>query len=255
MSERNAQTINLHNLSSLAVEHLLAESLDGTHKVMDEDTLCLYDISQFEMAEYQSLIIQKTGQMYKSGVTTNGLLEDYAATLNSYHASTRLVADVLQYKHKIPYVIGERGVVPLDGYSKRPTTWIVLNHVLRVAYDNQLSLVHLVNHNDLVLSVSMTRGIFEKQLLRAASIFQFKLTLHIGRMKEYRNCYRMPSFSPPNIFMERFERLNYEEPPCTYFEAEQMVRLYHEKKRVKEILGEGNPYYDEYLDLIRDQLF
>jgi hypothetical protein len=254
MTGNESRVINLFNLGPEEVKELLKNSMDGKHKGMDDETLCLFDLSQYRLLPYQALIIQKDGQMYKSESPTNQLLEEFSLVFNNFHESTRLAAAILKYKKKIPYVIGERAIMPLGGYTKNPTTWIVLNHIRRVDYDTTLGTAHLVNHHNLVLSIAMTRDMFENQLLRTASIFQCKLTLHIGRMKEYRHGYQTSTFSSPNILSERFERLNYEEPPCTYFEAEQMVRLYLEKKRSKEIQGAGNPYYDDYLNSIRRQL-
>ena len=248
MQDIEIQMLSLNDLSRLKVEILLDESLDGAHKFMDDYTLCLFDISEYKIDDLRTILIQENGVMYYSHRTTNLLLEDYSDSWNHVHERTRLAAAVLGYHQKIPYVIGERCIIPLDGYTKKPTTWIVANHVVRMSHCGLDNILHLTSRKSIVLSISMARTGFEDQILRAVHILKFKLALHYGQMKEYKYAYRSPHFRPMSILTAPFEQSSYESPQMTYHEAEMKVRDYLEKKRVKKALGEDNPYYDDYLE-------
>lgn len=248
MQDIEIQMLSLNDLSRSKVEILLDRSLDGEHKFMDDYTLCLFDISEYEIDNLRTILIQENGMQYYSHRTTNQLLEDYSNSWNHVHERTRLAAEVLGYHQKIPYVIGERCIIPLEGYTKKPTTWIVANHVVRMTHDGLENILHLTSRKSVVLSISMAKTIFDVQISRAVHILKFKLALHHGQMKEYQYAYRSPHFRPMSILSVPFEQSSYAFPQLTYYEAEMKIREHLEKKRVKKALGEDSPYYDDYLE-------
>lgn len=248
MQDIEIQVLPLNDLSHSEVERLLDRSLDGEHKFMDDYTFCLFDISEYEFGDLRSILIQKNGVMYYSHRTTNQLLEDYAYSLNYIHERTCLIAAVLGFHQKIPYVIGERCIIPLDGYTKKPTTWIVANHAVRMSYDRIENVLHLTSRRNVVLAFSIAKTVFEDQLLRAVQILKHKLALHHGQMKEYQYAYRSPHFRLHSILSAPFEQTSFETLELTYFEVEMQVREHLEKKRVKRALGEDNPYYEDYIE-------
>lgn len=248
MRDVGVQVLSLNDLTRSKVEVLLEESFDGEHKFMDDYTFCLFDISDYRVADLRSIVIQKNGVMYFSKRTTKHLLDEYSLSFNHLHERTCLAASVLGFHQKIPYVIGERCVIPLDGYTKKPTTWVVANHAVRKSYDRLDNILHLTSRRNVVLSLSTTKNVFDDQILRAVQILKFKLALHHGQMKEYQYTYRNPHYRPMSILSMPFEQISFETPDLTYFEAEMKVREYLERKRVKKALGEGNPYYEDYLE-------
>lgn len=248
MQDIEIQMLSLDDLSRSKVEILLGESLDGEHKFMDDYTFCLFDISEYGIEDLRSILIQRNGVLYHSQRTTNQLLEDYSNSLNHVHEQTCLAATVLGYHQKIPYVIGERCIIPLDGYTKKPTTWIAANHVVRTSHNRLENVLHLTSRMNVVLSITMTKTVFDDQILRAVHILKFKLALHRGQMKEYQYAYRSPHFRPMSILSDPFDQVSFESPKLTYYEAEMKVREHLEKKRVKKALGEDNPYYEDYLE-------
>lgn len=241
------QVLPLNDLSRSKVECLLERSLNGEHKVMDDFTFCLFDISEYEIEEWRSILIQKNGDMYRSFRTTNQLLEDYADEFYHIHERTCLVASVLGYHQKVPYVIGERCIIPLDGYSKKPVTWIVANHAVRVTYNRLNNVLHLTSRRNMVLEFSIARTVFEEQISRSVDIMKYKLALHKGQVKEYQCFYREPRIRVHSILSVPFEQSSFKTPDLTYFDVEMKVRDYLEKKRVKLALGEDSPSYDDYL--------
>lgn len=252
MQSKEIHVLDLCNLNKSKVLNLLERSLDGTHKLMDSFTFCILDIREYDFESLNAIIIQWDGVMYKSPHTSTQLIEIFSESLNNSHEATCLAVSVLGYKQKIPYVLGERGIMPLEGYTKKTTTWITLNLASRSSFDCENDRVHLKSIKGIVLTIAMSKAMFEKQLVRTAEILQFKLVLHLGSMKEYMYCYRMPDFMPANILSHEVEKLDFTQPTYTYFEVEQKVRLHNEKKRVKKALGEGNPYYEDYLAIIEN---
>ena len=75
MQDIEIQVLPLNDLTHSEVECLLDRSLDGEHKFMDDYTFCLFDISEYEIEDFRSILIQKNGVMYYSQRTTNQLLD------------------------------------------------------------------------------------------------------------------------------------------------------------------------------------
>lgn len=245
-----SHVIDLSNLNLPVVLNLIERSLEGRYMSMDENTLYLLDVSEFSKAEYRSILIQRCGMMYKSLATTNKLLNDFSEELYSAHDVTNLVAESLGYKQKVPYVVGDRAIVPETGYTKKPASWLVLNHVQRASFNVEEKLVHLTCHTGFSLDIYMSKKQFEDAVCRAAHIYKIKSVLHNQIMLSYNYYYQRPSFKPKNIFDDKLMRLSYEYPDYTYNEVLQQILQTVVTKHLKEILGDGNPFFDEYKEKI-----
>lgn len=252
----NAQGPQSHvtDLSSLnlsAVQKLLEKSLDGNYVEVTDDTFYLLDVSTFQGVGYQSILIQRCGMMYKSLETTNKLLENFSKKQFSAHEVTNFVAETLNYKQKIPYLIGDRAVIPDIGYTKKPASWLVLNQVQHSSFNFEKKLVYLSSQTGFNLVIYMSKDQFEKQVERAAHIYKIKLILHKQMIKSYRYCYQMPLLKGANIFDEAVERVSYAYPCYTHNEIIQDMKERVVTKKLKEVLGEGNPFYDDYIQKMK----
>lgn len=238
--------IDLSNINLQVVQNLIERSLEGKYMSMDENTLYLLDVSDFYEVEYRSIIIQCCGTMYASFQTTNQLVKKFSNDLFSAHEATSLVAESLGYKQKVPYVIGDRAIVPETGYTKKPASWLVLNHVQRASFNVEEKLVHLRSHKGLGLDIYMSKKQFDDAVCRAAHIYKIKSILHKQAMLSYDHYYQKPTFKPRSIFNDELMRLSYEYPDYTYNEALQQILQTVITKHLKDVLGEGNPFFDEY---------
>lgn len=247
MMFKEIQELDLCALNKAKVEELLEQVPSGDYKVMDELTFCLFDLTPYEIPKFRTLLIQRNGMVYKSRTPTNQLLEKFALSFNHEHQQTCLVAETLGFHKKVPYVIGERGIIPLDGYSKQPVTWVVANNAAHVSYDTKQNTVSLITGDRFALTLEVSKAIFDEQLKRTAQILRVKCKMHEARMKEYNYCFQIPIINPRNILFAQCEKLRYEEPDYTYFEVDQKVRQHMLTKDLKKVLGEGNPYFDDYL--------
>lgn len=248
MHDGQIQVIALNDLNRSKVKEIVERSFDGEFKAMDDDTVCLFDISAYAVDGLSSLIIQNNGKIYYSKLTTQRILDDFGNSLYYIHSYTCTVAGSLGFYQKIPYIIGERCIIPLDGYSKRPATWIVATNIVRQVYDSRHKVLNLVSMENCVLKIAVSETVFNGQNDRAIEILTYQLTLHQGSIKPYKYTYRKNHMDDMNIVAEKMKETPYGPPKKNFYEVGYNILESRKRKFVQDMINEGFLLDDEGID-------
>lgn len=240
--------IDLSNLNLEIVDKLLAESLDGKYQEMNDQTLYLLDITPFKVSPYKTIIIQNCGRLFKSAISSKTLLKDYANYFEANHQETIKVANHLGFYQKIPVIIGNKAIMPSDGYSKKNVSWLVLNQVRHTKYCSSENTIHFYGHHSVGLAISMAKNAFEEQLSRAAQLVQTKITLHSSVMRQYNLVVHRVSLFQRNILADRIDKQSFTQPTFTAEEINSEVLKDNMLDIARDCFEEGDPYLDDFID-------
>lgn len=240
MQDNQIQVISLNDLNASKVKQIIERSFDGELKLMDDETVCLFDISAYQVDRWRSLIIQSNGKIYYSLKTTKEILHTFSTFLNSFHEVTCKIAELLDYTQKIPYVVGERCIIPLDGYSKKPVTWVVSTKFRAESYNSSTKVLSLYTSEQHVLNLSIkNKRSFDEQNHRAYTIHQHKMAVIVDMLKPYANTYRKRHVVQSNIVAERANAVPYLYQKLNYYDI--VLGIIHDSitRYRKKLINEG----------------
>lgn len=154
---RLAESSSVYRTSSTAfqvttenLETYITQALPQKKIVIDSETIYVHDLTHLEHTEYNSLVLQHTGDLLKSTETTREVMKRYFDQ-NIPYLEMQYLGKVVNINSKCPYVMGSTIFVPEKGPSKQNVNWIALHHIKDYStYENQTILSFVRNHEVII---------------------------------------------------------------------------------------------------------
>lgn len=248
MYGHHIQVLSLNDLNRSKVIKIIERSFDGEFKVMDDDTMCLFDISRYLIDDLCSLIIQDNGLIYYSKLTTKVILEEFSKSFQHFHYHTYMLASKHEYHQKIPYIIGDRCIIPLDGYTKKTVTWIVASKIAWKKDRIETNSVELVSQKNVVLKIGVHPSVFEKQLNRTTHLLKEILQLFNIYMMAFRHKFREIESNKTTIISEKLKENSYQNSTTTMPVFMKDIDDYKTNQIIQRLKNDGYILEDEDID-------
>lgn len=243
---RQIDHFSLSEENTSLVDYLLENSRDLNSFLIDKETLFLLDLSLIEAVPYQSIVLQSNGQLYKVRADTNDLIKEFEDFHQwPYHFSKK-IGENLGYKQKIPYICADMILMPNRGPSKSPASWIALHHVLRTHYVAEEDLMYFMTSQDLHFSFPISQHVFKEQLQKSCQIYNTQRIIiqQIVGMLESTSLTRRRHIVDESLIKMGFHASN-----LTFYDLLEHATQFEVQKHLQLILGEGNPYLDDFQNL------
>lgn len=224
---------------------LLSEAIAYEHPQICEDTFLLYDLSDYSDTPYHTLLFSYHDVPRKSFETTSDIMLRLADDLRSPMEWSKLIGESLGYKQRIPYIAGETILLPERGYSKRPSSWIVLHQVQQAEYESQSNTIYLYLKYRYQLQVPGEKRSFIKQLERASNIYAIQNRLYEDILELGQYTLQTLPILEKNIVQRHVALHSAEKPKFTFYEYFQYLILYLSNKQFYSLFSEDNPYFED----------
>lgn len=221
---------------------------------IDFNTFLIYDLSDRDDIEENSLVFYLDGKIIKSTTTTSQIIHQFLDRHDMTYEMIKFFSQCLEIKQKFPVVIGDYYFAPSRGTTKQNAHWLALHHVIHLQEVDGGTIVIFRDHHTLDSSAGQAK--FKKMknnVIRWISLCECIEARMIQTYFRSRNPKK--KLDPPSII--DLERTRYDVEFCAFTLYQDLItRMSHEL--LKGLLGEGSPYLEELEKLIqlkRDEIF
>ncbi len=224
---------------------LLNEAITYDHPQICENTFYLHDLSDYPDTPYHTLIFSYHDVPRKSFETTSDIMMRLAENLRTPLEWSKLIGESLGYKQRIPYIAGETILLPERGYSKRPSSWIMLHQVQQVEYESKSNTIYLYLKHRYQLQVPGEKRSFLKQLERTSNIYAIQNRLYKDILELGQYPFQTFPALEKNIVQRHIALHSAEKPKFTFYEYFHYLTLYLSNKQFSSLFSEDNPYFED----------
>ncbi len=239
--------INLDELAcQLFLKDTLSQAIEHQHLLISDQTLLLYDLSQHPSTPFQSLLFQLNKRPIKSQESTRSVMERFFKLNQCPMSWSKLLANSLGYKQRVPYLFGGQIFLPDRGTSKQNAYWLALHNVRYVDYDSGRRKTYIYGHYNNKVCLTGDKQTFEEHLSRCANIYRIQKEMAKDLISQWQGCEFIKTSRPSNIvehYLSREEFAPIEFSFCDFI----TYLIYNEAQSIiKDITKEDNPFIEDF---------